>query len=391
MTEIRPCTIYLFKIITLSLLILSFYGCKEDTTTDETITQEDIGQITEETGGQVESIAQADNEKDILSKNINSFSDKVDSGPHYSKKVKCYSKKETYKKCKLSKINQIAMIELVEEKTDNLCSGNYGITEDKLGIYVDKGCQATFNVVQNRSHYLNCKSKNLLEKICQARGNILSYELSSTFDTSKDCIKGESYKLVSPNSILVKNGCQAKFLVETDNIIIISNNEFGWDSLSPRGATGIELDEYLNIDFNPYAPILEEISFNNNGIGVKGGDIVPNQINYNPELLTTEGIVINLKVDTLKARIHVSNLFQTERSGERGKVFAYDENYNLVSSKVLDNATLKFNSTGHQGHTTIKSLVKFRYLVFIALPYLEQNDILTDSSDYFIRRIAFDY
>lgn len=131
--------------------------------------------------------------------------------------------------------------------------------------------------------------------------------------------------------------------------------------------------------------------FSEGGVGVAGYVSGPssatNEIGYTPGSGgQTEALAVDLGKDAVSATVVVSWLFLNE--GERGAWQAFNAFGQPVGSGTIDGHVLTGYSNG-TGSFAIGGIGSFRYLVFTALPYVNQGS--SDSSEYYVQRITVDY
>jgi hypothetical protein len=145
-----------------------------------------------------------------------------------------------------------------------------------------------------------------------------------------------------------------------------------------------------------------DVCFQQNGIGVDGGNVVPTQINADGTDASrgSEALLIDLGAEYDGVEVTVSNLLKNE-SGcvERGRWSAFDERGFTIGSGVLSGPTAdpedEDNTVDYGGHSSVGTAALAdgaRFLVFDALPYGEVSggscDRDNDSSDYYVRAIS---
>ena len=132
------------------------------------------------------------------------------------------------------------------------------------------------------------------------------------------------------------------------------------------------------------------LAFTAGGVGVTGYVSGPssatNEIGYTPGSGQTEALAVDLGRDAVSASVVVSWLFLAE--GERGAWQAFNAFGQPVGSGTIDGNALTGYSSG-TGSLAIGGIGSFRYLVFTALPYVNQGSF--DSSEYYVQSILVSY
>ncbi len=94
-----------------------------------------------------------------------------------------------------------------------------------------------------------------------------------------------------------------------------------------------------------------------------------------------------------EARVQISNLYEGEHDGERGKWEAFDTAGNKVGEGTLDSDSVDY-ADGNVGTATINlgenadGPVTFQHVVFTAMDY--ENPTGSDAGDFFIRSVEYD-
>ncbi|AHF02168.1 hypothetical protein THIAE_00170 [Thiomicrospira aerophila AL3] len=143
---------------------------------------------------------------------------------------------------------------------------------------------------------------------------------------------------------------------------------------------------------------MHEVSFQRDGVGVKGmgsysSHGAPNQI-----IDTGNALVADLGGTATKASFDVTRLFKTEATGELGKWYAYSSDGTLVGSGEFgrdgENGFTFKSGSNHEGTVNIDIAGGFQYLAFEGLPY-ENSTNTRDGGDFFVSNIrvvdSFEY
>ena len=136
--------------------------------------------------------------------------------------------------------------------------------------------------------------------------------------------------------------------------------------------------------------------FTTRGVGVEGtqGDAqAPDQIQFDPDSDQSEALAMSFGMSVSEARVQISNLYEGEHGGERGKWEAFDAGGNKVGEGTLDSDSVDY-ADGNVGTVTISlgedadGPVTFQHLVFTAMDY--ENPTGSDAGDFFIRSVEYD-
>jgi len=158
------------------------------------------------------------------------------------------------------------------------------------------------------------------------------------------------------------------------------NNKASWDNADSKDM-GISITAF-DKDGNPVD--LSESGYNLGVSGdAKGSNIVPDQLEFDPNSGLSESIVIEFNGFVDNFTVGINRMIAGEHGGELGTWTALLDGQ-VVSSGVIDGTS---NSFDWSVDLSSDNLV-FNELKFEAIPYENQGDILNDSSDYFITSLT---
>ncbi len=136
--------------------------------------------------------------------------------------------------------------------------------------------------------------------------------------------------------------------------------------------------------------------FTTREVGVEGtqGDAqAPNQIQFDPDSDQSEALAMSFGSSVSEARVQISNLYEAEHGGERGKWEAFDAGGDKVGEGTLDSDSVVY-ADGNVGTVTINlgenadGPVTFQHVVFTAMDY--ENPTGSDAGDFFVRSVEYD-
>ena len=136
--------------------------------------------------------------------------------------------------------------------------------------------------------------------------------------------------------------------------------------------------------------------FTTRGVGVEGtqGDAqAPDQIQFDPDSDQSEALAMSFGSSVSEARVQISNLYEGENGGERGKWEAFDAGGNKVGEGSLDSDSVEY-ADGNVGTVTINlgedadGPVNFQHVVFTAMDY--ENPTGSDAGDFFVRSVEYE-
>ena len=235
---------------------------------------------------------------------------------------------------------------------------------------------------QTFSEEIICESDSS-KKVCKLsdKRRILSFKIDET-NSSAECFldKKNLRVLRFARKIIVNNGCRAIIRMNTgflnnEDIDLENANlsiyDFGDITLTKRYRKGSE------VIFNNASGIAV---YTKDGLGVAGGDVVADQINYDPSNNTFQAIGMDLPENSAKAHIEVSRMFQKE--GERAIVLVLNDENIIMKRKVIS-----WKNKDADEHTKIVKVNTYgaAKIIIAPLKYKDQGDNIKDSSDFFVK------
>ena len=166
-------------------------------------------------------------------------------GSRHGKRLVCRSDGFAYNHCRSSAVGRGSKVRLAKQISKTRCIQNKIWGTDERGIWVDRGCEAEFQILPRRNNRvtggkdtLRCSSKNYSYEHCRAdtrRGVQLSRQLSQAA-----CTQGKSWGH-DRRGVWVDQGCSAQFQLGHS-----ARNPYGNPAQNPGGnALGQALENLL--------------------------------------------------------------------------------------------------------------------------------------------------
>lgn len=231
---------------------------------------------------------------------------------------------------------------------------------------------------------LICESDSS-KKVCKIsnKKRIISFEIDKE-NSSEECFSNKNNLKVRrfARKVVVNNGCHAVVNLTTG---VLSTEELELENAD------LSFYDFGDIELTKKYKKGSEVLFNNasgiavfskDGVGIAGGNVVADQINYEPSNNTFQAIGINLQENSAKAHIEVSRMFQKE--GERAIVLVLSDDNKIMKRKVI-----KWKNKDSNEHTkTVKvNTYGATKIVIAPLKYKDQGDNIEDSSDFFLKSV----
>lgn len=230
------------------------------------------------------------------------------------------------------------------------------------------------------------------------KGRILALDINTQV-VGSNCVQGENLNVLNNmRGIKVSGDCSGLFTLYISNNL--NRKKYGgnksWSGLDYLGntlASGISItssEEEQDLDVlldGSYGDVVEAQL----GLGVDGGQVVPSQINHDPDLDVTETIVFTLPENTIAINLIISNLFPKENGGERGFYQVYNEDGEMIANGNIDHPLRRYkkHNVADAGKLPIRNILGGKYLVVGALSYSPEYivDGDHDSSDFYVHSL----
>lgn len=216
-------------------------------------------------------------------------------------------------------------------------------------------------------------------------GKILDIQIKKNLSET-ECVLDTNFGIREDRKVWVDSGCKARFLLGTSSYQVKIGAKGKWK----RGDIKAYSSDYIKPCIVPETTEPEVLVTDKTyGLGVKGGKVVPDQINHDPETDEYQQVQIDFKTSVKAARVVLSRLFKNEGSGERAKWIVYDEDGNVLKEGIVDKLNYKFRKNQHEVvvDINVEKGECFKYMVIGPLPYEDPSRRPTDSSDFYIKKL----
>lgn len=274
--------------------------------------------------------------------------------------------------------------ELVQDTPSNGSGDEETREEVESEVPAEEVVNSNFNLL------IDCSAEQDKKKTCKLdnKKKIINFEIITKSSECSDHKKNLNIRRFD-RKITVRNGCNVSVNILTGDLTKSELNMTG----NAFSQTGLSFYDFGDITLTKKYKKGSEVlinndsgiaSYSNNGVGVAGGDIVADQINYDPSNHTFQAIGVELPENSSRVEVEVSRLFQKE--GERAIVLILDEENKIMGKKTIQ--WKKKESNEHVKKVKVNTYNASK-MIIAPLQYKDQKERMNDSSDFLVKSINF--